>query len=236
MNASLSLLLRSLFVFVPSILLAEEKEAGLESAVTFKAGQGLLIPETTAKVIGLTLLDVGESRVPDLVEVEAQVYASATPGKSSAMAIAWVTPEQAKRHEIGEPVRAGALSGRVAALHRENEHTTDLVEMVLEIEDSARTLSSGMFLKAVLEKTADAPVTAVPAGAVLTTLEGTFVYTVNGDRYVRSAVSTGAAGGGAVEITDGLYAGDRFVSSPVLVLWLAELQSLRGGKSCSHGH
>jgi hypothetical protein len=39
-----------------------------------------------------------------------------------------------------------------------------------------------------------------------------------------------------VEITDGLYAGDQIVTSPVNDLWMAELQILRGGKACTCGH
>jgi hypothetical protein len=39
-----------------------------------------------------------------------------------------------------------------------------------------------------------------------------------------------------VQITDGLYAGDQVVVQPVMSLWLAELQSLRGGKACADGH
>ena len=38
------------------------------------------------------------------------------------------------------------------------------------------------------------------------------------------------------EITEGLYAGDQIVTSPVNTLWMAELQILRGGKSCTCGH
>jgi multidrug efflux pump subunit AcrA (membrane-fusion protein) len=59
---------------------------------------------------------------------------------------------------------------------------------------------------------------------------------VNGFYYVRTPVKVGASGGEHVEITDGLYAGDEIVVSPVMSLWLAELQVLRGGKACTCGH
>lgn len=74
------------------------------------------------------------------------------------------------------------------------------------------------------------------ACALLKTAEGSFVYTVNGSFYVRSPVKTGAANNKFVEITDGLYSGDEIVTTPVISLWMAELQVLRGGKACTCGH
>jgi hypothetical protein len=49
-------------------------------------------------------------------------------------------------------------------------------------------------------------------------------------------VKLGAINHEWAEVTDGLYAGDQIVVSPVMTLWLAELQSLRGGKACADGH
>lgn len=213
-----------------------EEEAPVASAVTFKSGHGLLVPEATAKVIGLSLLDVEEAEVPDVVVLSAQVFEPAKEGRSTASALTWVTPEQATRHTVGEQVRAANLDGRVAELHHETGRTTGLVEMVIELDDPGRTLTVGSYMKVTLEKRGGGAVTFVPASAVLQTLDGSFVYAVNGDRFMRAAVQTGASGDGKVEIVDGLFAGDRIVASPVMVLWLAELQSLRGGKSCAHGH
>ena len=49
-------------------------------------------------------------------------------------------------------------------------------------------------------------------------------------------MKVGAANEQSVEITDGLYAGDEIVAAPVMSLWMAELQVLRGGKACTCGH
>ena len=59
---------------------------------------------------------------------------------------------------------------------------------------------------------------------------------MNGKFYLRTAVKVGAMNEQAVEITDGLYSGDEIVASPVMSLWMAELQVLRGGKACTCGH
>ena len=78
--------------------------------------------------------------------------------------------------------------------------------------------------------------TAIPQAALLTTAEGTFVYAKNDEFFLRTSVKVGARSGDHVEITDGLYTGDEIVTTPVMALWLAELQVLRGGKACTCGH
>jgi hypothetical protein len=80
------------------------------------------------------------------------------------------------------------------------------------------------------------PLTAVPRSALLKTAEGWFVYVVNESFFLRTPVTVGAMNAGIAEITEGLYAGDQIVVSPVSSLWMAELQILRGGKSCTCGH
>jgi multidrug efflux pump subunit AcrA (membrane-fusion protein) len=76
-------------------------------------------------------------------------------------------------------------------------------------------------------------VLAVPRSALLDAATGTFVYVVNGDHYLRTPVKTEARSADFVEITDGLYAGDVVVVSPVEQLWLAELRLTKGG---GHSH
>ena len=58
----------------------------------------------------------------------------------------------------------------------------------------------------------------------------------NGKFFVRTPVTAGAMNDDHVEITEGLYAGDEVVTTPVMSLWMAELQVLRGGKACTCGH
>ena len=72
----------------------------------------------------------------------------------------------------------------------------------------------------------------IPASAVIRGVEGTFVYTVSGSHYVRTAVKPGAESCGWVEITDGLYAGDVVVARAVDALWNVELCALKGGTPC----
>jgi len=76
----------------------------------------------------------------------------------------------------------------------------------------------------------------IPESALLRTVRGEFVFVANGGWYLRTPVQTGAAAGGWVEIRDGLYEGDTVVAQGARALWLAEIQAVNGGVSCTHGH
>lgn len=106
-------------------------------------------------------------------------------------------------------------------------------EVVVETEGA---FESGTRLGATFRPPAGGAVTAVPRSSLLKTVEGWFVYAVNESFFVRTPVKVGAMNGEFAEITDGLYAGDQIVTAPVETLWMAELQILRGGKSCTCGH
>ena len=73
----------------------------------------------------------------------------------------------------------------------------------------------------------------VPRSALLDSAAGLFVYVVNGEFYLRTPVKVGARSADFIEITDGLYAGDSVVATPVEQLWLAELRLTKGG---GHSH
>ncbi len=77
---------------------------------------------------------------------------------------------------------------------------------------------------------------AIPESALLRTVRGEFVFVANGGWYLRTPVRTGAAAGGWIEIRDGLYEGDTVVAQGARALWLAEIQAVNGGVSCTHGH
>jgi hypothetical protein len=79
-------------------------------------------------------------------------------------------------------------------------------------------------------------VTAIPAAALLRTVRGDFVFVANGGWLLRTPIKTGATHGLSIEITDGLYEGDRVVTRGVRALWLAELQAVNGGVGCADGH
>ncbi len=79
-------------------------------------------------------------------------------------------------------------------------------------------------------------VAAIPAEALLRTVKGDFVYVANGEWFLRTQVKLGAADRGWLEVSEGLYEGDRIVVGGTKALWLAEVQAVNGGVGCVDGH
>lgn len=200
-----------------------------ENGAQFKEGQGLSLTEAMSKAIGLKVEDVGEMEIAPVVSLN--VFA-----ESQNTATGWVTPEQAKAIRPGMEVEfhcETTFKGTVAKIDANPLGVMGDSEITIT---TAEKLTAGEPLKAVLRQPAGDAVAVVPAAALLKTAEGSFVYAVNGEFFVRTPVKTGVTDDKFVEITDGLYAGDQIVTTPVMSLWMAELQVLRGGKACTCGH
>lgn len=76
-------------------------------------------------------------------------------------------------------------------------------------------------------------VAAIPAGALLRTIKGDFVYVANGGWFLRTPVTVGAFDGSWYEVKEGLYEGDTLVTHGARAIWLAELQAVNGGVGCA---
>lgn len=210
---------------------AAEKTPGQtpENGAQFKKGQGISLTEEMSKAIGLKVEDVGETKVAPVISLNVSAETQNT-------ATGWVTPEQAKAIRPGMEVEFQCdttFKGTVEKIEANPLGVMGDSEITIT---TAEKLTAGEPLKAVLSLPAGDAVAVVPAAALLKTAEGSFVYAVNGDFYVRTPVKTGVTDVKFVEITDGLYAGDQIVTTPVMSLWMAELQVLRGGKACTCGH
>ena len=101
------------------------------------------------------------------------------------------------------------------------------------ITNAAAQLTSGDFLSVAITIPREQPAWVVPSAAVLRSAQGSFFYVVKGEAYFRTAVKTGVEAEGMVEISDGVAAGDKVVTTPVEKLWLIELRATRGG---GHSH
>lgn len=221
-----------------------------EPGVSFSAKSGLLVPPETAKFIGLQVADVEERKVSAALRFTALVYRPATEARfastqplaaTTSLASAALGPAEATLLREGQAVSievegVGILPGRVTALNRDFAKASGQVEVLLAITDESAWLARGAFVTVTVPLGGEKSVVSVPRSALLQTIEGNFVYTVSGDRFVRAAVKLGVVNGDFAEVTDGLYAGDRIVAKSVMSLWMAELQSLRGGKACADGH
>ncbi|MBL9117154.1 MAG: hypothetical protein JNJ83_19265 [Verrucomicrobiaceae bacterium] len=198
-----------------------------ENGAHFKEGKGVALTEQMRRSIGLQTAEVAEEKIAASFTVTLQAMQRGTEASG------WLTEAQAARVQPGMEVVFGEEKGSVLRVEKAPFITLGDFEVTVQ---SAATLEAGSALSATFRFAAGDAVTAIPKAALLTTAEGTFVYAKNDEFYLRTPVKVGAASGEHVEITDGLYSGDEIVTTPVMSLWLAELQVLRGGKACTCGH
>ena len=209
-----------------------EDKTAPENGAQFKKGEGLSLTDEMKKAIALQIADVGEEKIASAFTVS---LSAMKPNEASG----WLAPQQAAQVKAGEEVElqaegnATAIKGTVQRVEQPPFGALGDYEITIT---TAQPLTTGARLKAAFHAPAGDAVAAIPRSALLKTAEGTFVYAVNGAFYVRTPVKTGAMNDALVEVTDGLYSGDQIVTTPVMSLWLAELQVIRGGKACTCGH
>jgi multidrug efflux pump subunit AcrA (membrane-fusion protein) len=213
---------------------------GERAGASFKEGVGVLMGAETKAAIGLALAEVEESNAPVEIHLTAQVYRAAhevsqNQGEPAgfAYASAWVDPAEAKRLTPGLPLRIPGATGTVLRVDRTMAASGGRVEALLQVQDGERVWKIGDFVPAMPVLPEETSVAVISREALLETAYGPFVYVLNGEAYLRTAVTTGARRGDFVEITDGLYNGDQVVVRPVETLYLIELRATKGG---GHSH
>ena len=227
MKKSLVIILSSLFAILGTSCnesAAKVTEKTPENGAQFKKGEGLSLTDEMKKSIGLTVAEVGEEEIASSMTLDFTVT-QPNEARGTVSASSSIKP--------GMEISIGSIKGTVQSVEKLPFGIPGDLEVTVATTDP---LTLGSQLKGTVEIPASGAVAAVPVSALLKTAEGSFVYTVNGNFYVRSPVKTGASDDQFVEITDGLYSGDQIVITPVMSLWMAELQVLRGGKACTCGH
>ncbi len=217
-----------------------------ENGAQYKKDKGLALTNSMKKAIALKVAEVEEIKVAPSFTVALHVMVEGggiqrvafSPTANAASG--WLTAEQAALVKPGMDVELRAESagaprkrGKVKRIEKAPYQMLGDFEVTVE---STTPLETGARVLATFHAPAGEAVTAIPRSALLKTAEGHFVYVLNGEFYVRTPVKVGAVSDDHAEINDGLYTGDEVVVSPVMSLWLAELQVLRGGKACTCGH
>ncbi len=211
---------------------AKESAPLPENGAQFKEGRGLAITDEMKQAIGLQVSEVAEESIAPTITISLDSV-------QAHEACGWITPDQAKVIRAGMEARlqsatsTDSFKGIVKSIEQMPLGSLGDHELTITTEDS---LPAGTPLTATFKGAESDVVPVVPATALLKTAEGSFVYAVNDGFYVRTPVTAGPSDGTLVEITDGLYSGDQIVTTPVMSLWMAELQVLRGGKACTCGH
>jgi len=200
----------------------EGGDDGDTRSVSFREGRGLHLSPEVIGALGLVTAEAEERPLAAELNLTAHVFAVAP----RVLASARVPSRQAD-------LLAGARfeGATLVRVDHSPVPATHLADLVFEL-DSVAPRKIGDFATLAL---AAEPVSvlAVPRTAVLDSATGTFVYVVNGDAFLRIAVEAGRRSSDFIEITDGLYAGDVVVATPVDQLWLSELRLTKGG---GHSH
>lgn len=211
---------------------ATEGAADAYFGARFKEGKGVELAKEMRNSLKLETAEVVEEVISSESTVSMQVF-TVSP---SVLATGVVREAQAAGLKLGSSValasgRGFATLTRLAPASRAGEF-----EGTFSIQANGDAAAVGESLIGLIPQPSGEPVAVIPASALLETVTGQFVYVENGSHFLRTAVTVGRSGGDRIEITDGLYAGDVVVKTPVRPLWYAELQALRGGKACADGH
>ncbi|MDB6019448.1 MAG: hypothetical protein JWR19_3937 [Pedosphaera sp.] len=207
--------------------------------ITYKEGKGLRIANETRRIIGLELVEASEQNLAAVISTTVQIYRQGEPNAPVGCLTGFVTEEEGRELKEGQAVmleRATSAGEKVkGTLVRLNSSTQSLLhqtEVLIQIPDPEGRYRIGTSFQATFTAAQSQQVTAIPRPAVLKTSEGTFAYVVNGTYFFRTPIKTGAESIDAVEVKEGLYAGDQIVKKPVMTLWVAELQATKGGGAC----
>jgi hypothetical protein len=209
-------------------------EATEEIGPKYSAKSGLFVPEDTRQSLGLKIVEVTEQKIPMILELPLRVYRN---NDVSTLASGSATPEQAKVLRAGQLLQMVAGDGtkhdaRITNVSEGLQKATGMAEVLVEIPNTSEPLEIGAFLNGSVTVGAEQTVVTIPRSALLECSDGSWVYTVSGDGFVRTAVKAGATNGELVEIKNGLYAGDQVVLQPVMSLWMTELAAVKGGQAC----
>lgn len=200
---------------------SEHEESGAEG-VAFKEGRGLKFTPEIVKALELKVSEGEERSIAGELRLTAQVF------RTVPDVLASVSLSPADAALLQKQTFTGAKLVRV---DRGGESANGRVDAVFALDRTPAPVV-GDFVSLVLNP-APRTVLTVPRSALLDSAAGLFVYVVNGEFYLRTPVKVGARSADFIEITDGLYAGDSVVASPVEQLWLAELRLTKGG---GHSH
>ncbi len=213
------------------------------SGASFKPGKGILMTAETRKNLDVSVAEVTEEKLQIVIPFNVQIFgeehrfalSDADHSDCKLLGSGLLPPDRAAPVEPKQPVKLltaanEILDGFVVAVKR--GIVFGETEIVVGVT-SAGALKDGDFASATITIPRKEPVTVIPRSALLQSSQGTFVYVVNGDAYLRTAVIAGNEANGKIEIIDGLFTGDEVVTRPVEALWLIELRATKGG---GHSH
>lgn len=204
------------------------------TGIEYSAKNGLRVPEALRKAIDLRVADVTERRMTSRLQFQAALYEVRN---GTGRAVAGVDPNLASRLPADAVLEMSGpggvkLEGRVVRRTSMLQAATGETELLLEIPGLPASATAGDTWTAAWLQTTKDPVIVLPRSALVGCAAGHFAYTVNGDHFIRTPLRLGSGDAEAVEVVDGLLAGDQVVVSAAMTLWLTELHNVNGGDLC----
>ncbi len=217
---------------------------GPAASASFQAGKGILLTEETRKLLDVEAAVVTQQKLANQIRLTVQVFGEKhhhllNPEDHTGCDVhgsGFVAHEVASDVKTGQPVQVlrgtnRPIGGVVLAVQK--ALALGETEVVVGFSNATGALLSGEFVPARIPLVSEEAVLTIPQSALLRTSEGAFVYVVNGEAYLRTAVKVRAEADGWVEVVEGLSPGVRVVTRPVETLWLIELRATKGG---GHSH
>lgn len=225
------------------------------SGATHKV-DGITLLDETRELLGIESVGVQERMLPRTIRFMARSFDTRNAGTS--LASGTVSTNDAAMLQLGLPVLFEPAAGVtiMGAVQRVSQPlATGEAEVVVALTPvsvaaevsplhlkeistnsqsrltSAATIQ-GNFGEVTISVPSKKTALVVPREAVINGTTGDLVYVVNGDAYTLTWVELGAEADGWVEVTDGLFEGDRVVTRGVMDLWLVELRAVKGGQGC----
>jgi len=165
-----------------------EHGEGEKAGVAFKEGRGLQLSPEIIKALGVTTVEAVERLLAPEIKIAAQVFTT----KPQVLAMASMSPEEAERLE-----KQSFTGAKITRVDRSALTATQMVEVVFALERTPPPELGDFITIALVAEPQD--VLAIPRSAVLDGATGTFVYVVNGEFYLRTAVKLGARSADHVE-------------------------------------
>ena len=246
MKSFIGIILCFIFMLSSSLALAEEGGHHEESpsGASFKPGKGILMTDETRKNLDVRITEVSEEKLPLVIRFNVQIFGEEHRFEVSGtdhsdceiLGSGLLPPDKALPIKPNQPVNLvtktnETMEGFVLAVKK--GVVFGETEIIVGVPQAARKLEDGEFVSTTITLPREESVTVIQRSALLVSAQGTFVYVVNGDAYLRTPVKAGNEADGKLEIVDGLFPGDEVVTKPVETLWLIELRATKGG---GHSH
>lgn len=224
-----------------------EAEGGHEheessSGASFKAGEGVILSEETKKILNVETVPVAKENLPRITRFNIQLYGNVHRFAEEedhlgcdSHGAGFIPNEKAALIHPKAPVIISSATGRLEGFVVSVQGSPALgeSEVVVGVKKGEADIKDGEFATATIMEPRNEEAIVIPRQALLTTIEGTYVYRVNGDAYLRVPVKPGSEAEDKIEILEGLNSGDEVVTNAVETLRLIELRSTKGG---GHSH